>query len=214
MLNIHQHLLDKQIKKLKSSKYDIKRNTRWPIIFRGGAKISNNFLQNYALDTLSRASNPVIILWFGTCELTIKTGKYILLSNNLDGKLEEIRQSYVEYKEKILRINSGSKVIYLECPYQSLIMWNFGKGHPTPGIFIHDQKILEDYTTKLNKIIAEINGKQVVPHLAQDFQFSIKKKKRAQKYLKNYSLLYDGVHPGKILSQIWYLRIMRMLSFA
>ena len=93
-------------------------------------------------------------------------------------------------------------------------MWNFGKGHPCPGIFKEDQKILENYITKLNLIIREINGNQVVPHIAQDFVFSIKKKRRTQRYVKNYGLLYDGVHPGKLLSKLWYLKIMRMLSFA
>lgn len=172
VLDIHQNLLDNQIKKLKSNKYDIKRNTKRPIIFRsdskgrsllpytnhfnrlnlvfrGGAKITNDFLQKYTLDTISRASNPIIVLWFGTCELTVKRGKYIFISDNLDDKLEEIRLSYIKYKEKILSVNSGSKVIYLECPYQSLIMWNFGRGHPTPGIFNQDQKVLGIYTNKI-----------------------------------------------------------------
>ena len=233
----HQNMLDNQIKKLKNNKYDAKRNTRRPIIFRsdskgrallpyinhynrmnlvfrGGAKINSDFLQNYTLDKVSRSYNPVIVLWFGTCELTVKNGKYIFLAENLDAKLYQIKRDYIEYKEQLMITNASCKVIFLECPHQSLIVWNFLKGHPTPGVFRDDQKTLEDYITKLNYIIQEINGNQVVPHLAQDLVFSIKKKKRAPKYIKNYSLLYDGVHPGKVLSQLWYLRILRMLSFA
>ena len=95
----HQNMLENQIKKLKNNKYDAKRNTRRPIIFRsdskgrallpyinhynqmnlvfrGGAKINSDFLQNYTLNKVSRIYNPVIVLWFGTCELTVKRGKY------------------------------------------------------------------------------------------------------------------------------------------
>ena len=209
---LHQVDLNKQVIKLKSCKYDIKRNTRRPIIFRsdlkgrsllpylnhynrlnlvfrGGAKITHDFLKNYTLDRIYRAHNPIVILWFGTCELTVKQGKYIFLADNLDQKLEEIKRDYIAYKEQILTVNNSSKIIYLECPYQSLIMWNFGKGHPCPGIFKEDKKILESYITKLNLIIKDINGNQVVPHIAQDFVFSIKKKKRAPRYVKNYGLL-------------------------
>ena len=160
---LHQLDLNKQFNKLKAGKYDIKRNTYRPIIFRsdskgrcllpylnhhnridlvfrGGAKITNDFLKSYTLDRIHTARNPVIILWFGTCELTIKRGKYVFLSDDLDRKLEEIKQAYIAYKEQILAVNSGSKVIYLECPYQSLVMWNFGRRHPCPGIFMEDQK--------------------------------------------------------------------------
>lgn len=237
VVELHQKDLLKQIKKLKNGKYDIKRNTRRPVIFRsdskgrallphlnhhnrinlifrGGAKITSDFLQVYTLNAISRVANPLIILWFGTCELTVKRGKYIFLADNLDEKLEEIKNQYLRYKQQIINTNQSSKVIFLECPYQSLIIWNFIKDHPSPGVFHNDQKTLECYIAKLNKIIKDINGNQSVPRLAQDFEFSIKKKKRAPKYIKNYSLLYDGVHPGKVLSQLWYLRIMRMLSLA
>lgn len=236
VLDLHHEQLDKQIQKLKSGKYDLKRNTRRPVffrsdskgrsllpyinhynrinlVFRGGAKITADFLQNYTLNSISRVPNPVVILWFGSCELTIKRGKFVYLADNLDEVLNEIKRNYITYKDKLLITNPTSKVIFLECPYQSLIMWNFAKGHPSPGIFSENQKTLELYITKLNVIIREINGRQVVPHLAQDFQYSVKKKRRVSRYLKNYGLLYDGVHPGKKLSQLWFLRIMRMLSF-
>lgn len=157
---------------------------------------------------------PVVILWFGSCELTIKRGKFVYLADNIETKLQTVKANYLNYKEQILIANSNSKVIFLECPFQSLIIWNFLKNHKHPGIFKEDQKILELYISKLNKIIQEINGTQVVPHISQDLIFCVKKKRRAPIYLKNYKLLTDGVHPGKLVSELWYLRFMRMLSFA
>ena len=99
VIELHQKDLMKQIRKLKDSKYDVKRNTRRPIIFRSDskgrsllpylnhynrinlifrcrAKITSDFLQTYTLKAISRVANPVIILWFGTCELTIKRGQF------------------------------------------------------------------------------------------------------------------------------------------
>lgn len=237
VLEVHKKLLDQQIIKLEREKYDVKRNTYRPVyiradskgrcllphinhynrlnlIYRGGAKISNEFLQTCTLIKIAKERNPVIILWFGTCEMTEKKGRYIFLSNNLDEKLDQIKHEYIAYKQQIITTNPNSKVIFLDCPFQSILIWNFIKGHPHPGSFTQDQKTLELYTTKLNCIIKEINGDQVVPRIAQDISYSVKKKRRSARYLKNYKLMYDGVHPGKTLSRLWYLRIMRMLSFA
>ena len=233
---LHRQMLDKQISKLQLLKYDTNRNTSRPVllradskgrsllpytnyrnklnlVFRGGATIRNEFLQSYTLNKIARLRNPVVILWFGSCEMTQKNGKYISLIDNPEDKLVQIRNDYIAYKQQIKNANKNSTIIYLECPFQSIVIWNFVKGHPSPGSFKDEQRLLESYITKLNHIIKEINGDQVVPHLSQDMIFSIKKKKRTPKYLKNFSLLYDGVHPSKTLSKLWYLRIMRMLSF-
>lgn len=235
--DLHRKMLEKQIKKLQKEKYETKRNTQRPVIlrgdskcrsllpfinyhnkinlvFRGGAKINDDFLQRYTLTKISEAQKPLVIIWLGTCELTVKRGKYIHLADNLDDKLQTVVEDYIAYKQQILSVNIHSKIIFMECPFQSILIWNFLKQHPHPGSFKQDQQILEQYITKLNQQIKLINGNQVVPHISQDMVFSIKKSKRAAKYLKNYSLLYDGVHPGKQLSYLWYLRLMRMLSFA
>ena len=234
---LHLKTIKRQIVKLREGKYESKRNTtrlvilrgdskcrallphinflnKIDLIFRGGAKITDDFLQQKTLIRISRAPNPVIILWFGTCELTVKRGKYIFIADNLEAKLNSVVQSYIAYKQQILSVNNRSKVIFMECPFQSIIIWNFLRKHPHPGSFKNDQRQLEDYIAKLNCKISEINGNQVVPHISQDLIFSIKKRKRSAKNLKNYSLLNDGVHPGKQLSYLWYLRILRMLSFA
>ena len=234
---LHRLTIKKQIEKLQHGNYENKRNTTRPIIFRsdskgrsllpfinyrnrmdlifrGGAKLTDNFLQFYTLRKIANSVRPVVILWFGSCELTVKRGKFIHLAENIETKLASVIDSYLIYKQQVLEANKESKIIFIECPFQSLIIWNFLKGHPTPGVFKEDQKILEQYISKLNNKIKEINGNQVIPHIAQNFGFCVKKKKRSPIYLKNYSLLTDGVHPGKLLSKLWFLRFMRMLSFA
>ena len=94
---LHRQALEKQISKLQVQKYDTNRNTCRPVllradskgrsllpytnyrnkinlVFRGGATIRKDFLQSYTLDKIAKLRNPVVILWFGSCEMTQKNG--------------------------------------------------------------------------------------------------------------------------------------------
>ena len=82
------------------------------------AKITEDFLQIYTLNKIARLPNPVVILRFGTCELTDKRGRYIHIAEDLDSRLDYIKENYIKYKQQILSINNNAEVIYLECPYQ------------------------------------------------------------------------------------------------
>jgi len=66
----------------------------------------------------------VILISFGTCELTAKKGKYIYLRQppyqNVEVCLTEAR----ELKRKLLRANRDAKIYFLECPYYSTIKFN------------------------------------------------------------------------------------------
>ena len=103
-------------------------------------------------------------------------------------------------------------VIFLQCPYFSLIIWNFLKKHPFPGSFEKDQKILEDGIILFNRKIKELNGDRAIPNLNLDFMYSIKKKGKQIKRFRNYNLLYDGIHTNTFLAKLWSLRIVRMIS--
>ena len=184
------------------------------INYRGGSTINNNFLNTYTLQRIKRAFRPIVILWFGTCELTFKNGKYIRLAEDIDNKLQEIEHSYIAYKEKVLRVNSNSTVIFLECPSFSIPVWNRVKGHYYPERFDNEQLELEKAIKTLNYIIRAINGNMRVPKLSLDLEDSTKRRKnKPRKYYYNYMALTDGVHPGKDIARLWYLRIVKMISF-
>ena len=230
---IHKNQLVKQINKLKDCNYEIgKRNVilrsdskgraflpylsyknKINLIFRSGAKITNPFMAK-TLHTIRNTKNPIVILFFGTCEITVKLGKFLYLPADVTARLEEIKDNYIKYKSQILEANSNAKIIFLDCPFQSLIIWNFLKGHQSPGIFEEDQKTLELAIKTLNTIIKDINGNQVVPRLSLDMIYSSKKRRKAPKYFRNYTLLRDGVHANNLLNKLWFLRIVRMITLA
>ena len=232
-IELHNNKVKQQIKKLTDCNYEIGNKNvllrsdskgraflpflnyrnKINLIYRSGASITNPFMKN-TLIKVNKTANPIVVLFFGTCELTNKQGKYILVPENLDAKLDEIKRNYLLCKRDIIQANPSAKVIFLDCPYQSIIIWNFLKGHPCPGSFENDQKRLESAITILNTIIRDINGNQIVPRLALDITYSTKKKGKAPKYYRNYSLLRDGVHPTDQLTRLWFLRIRRMIALA
>lgn len=183
------------------------------INYRAGATIENSFLNSFTLNRIKRAYRPIVILWLGTCELTTKRGKFIRLVEDVETRLLEIERKYSDYKDKILNTNGQSTVIFLECPYFSIPVWNKIKGHYYPECFEEEQILLEKAIKDLNSIFKGLNGCLRVPKLSIDMEFSIKKKRKPRKYFQNYKTLTDGVHPGKEIARLWYLRIIRMISF-
>ena len=133
-------------------------------------------MQDYTLNRIKNTSKPIVVLFFGTCELTNKVGRYIHLPDNIENRIEEVIKSYAIYKERILQYNRDAVVIFLDCPYFSIVIWNFLRKHPYPGIFESDQRILEESILTFNRKLKDLNGDIVVPRLALDFMFSTKKK--------------------------------------
>ena len=48
------------------------------IISRSGATIDDVNFQRFFLGNIEQAMRPIVVFWFGTCELTAKLGKYIV----------------------------------------------------------------------------------------------------------------------------------------
>ena len=186
------------------------------LIYRSGGSITDNntnsFMQSYTLDRIKRTYKPLVLLFFGTCELWVKNGKFISIPEDLEGRVRDVIDIYHNYKQKILQYNPEATVIFLDCPYFSLIVWNFLKGHPSPGKFKSDQKKLEEAILVFNRNLKDLNGDRPVPRLTVDFIYSTKKKDKKNKKFRNYGLLTDGVHAGRLISKLWALRIIRRIS--
>ena len=211
-VDLHKNSLLKQIKKLNDGNFEIGNKNvifrsdskgrafltqlsyrnRINLIFRSGAKITDSFMQYSTLNKIRNTHKPIVVLFFGTCEITSKVGKYIYVPEDINDKVQTVKENYIKYKEKILQANPEARVKILDCPFQSILIWNFLKGHPCPGIFEADQKRLEEAITNLNLIIHVINGNQIVPRLTKDQIYAIKKKGKAPIYHKNYSLLRES----------------------
>lgn len=90
---------------------------------------------------LHRFNKPVILIWFNTCYLTgfiDKMRKYIQITNNTN-IINYIINEYTVFKEQMIMAKSSAKIIFLECPWYSIIAWNCVKGHPDPSIFQESQ---------------------------------------------------------------------------
>ena len=159
--------------------------------YRSGATIDNSFLHNtYTLNRIRRAFKPIVIIWLGTCELTTKRGRFIRLVDDIDSKLIEVErktlQPYKLYKEKVLDLNPNSTVIFLECPYFSITVWNRAKGHYYPETFNTEQIELERAIKELNYILRAINDNIRIPKISLDMEYSIKiRKNKPRTYLQN-----------------------------
>ena len=70
-------------------------------------------------------------------------------------------------------------------------------------MFDQNQKRLEDAIYSLNLKVKEINGDTIVPRLAVDMVYLLKKKNKPLQKLRNYSLLRDGVHANTFIAKLW-----------
>ena len=76
--------------------------------------------------------NPNVVVWLGTCEITRKEGKYIKLKDYPYQNIEFTLTAHRIFKEKILRANSNTIIVFLECPYYSAANFNKLKAYNHP----------------------------------------------------------------------------------
>ncbi|CAC5377386.1 unnamed protein product [Mytilus coruscus] len=70
-----------------------------------------------------KEKDPIILVWFGTCEITTK-GKYIYLRNYPYQNIGSILTGYRELKNRIIARYKYVTIIFLECPYYSISTFN------------------------------------------------------------------------------------------
>ena len=72
---------------------------------------------------------------------------------------------------------------------------------------------LEGMIQELNSRIRELNEPEIPPQISRDMIFKIKKKSHhEQSQFYAYSALHDGVHPGKLISELWLIRINNFIN--
>ena len=157
-----------------------------------------------SLNTLiSRHGKIHIYLWSGTCDLTVKDGRYIKLRPNPDHILGQLTGELMSLEESAT--NRGFKITLLNVPNYSLVTWNSIKGHPNPTQFTADDIELRRRVQVINTVIDDINLRRDVrsPKFNADTERPHKHKNGLTQYTTNWSLYRDGVHPGPLLSQVW-----------
>ena len=203
--------------KLRHLSIEMSSKTHINIIWRSGAPLEHNYLTQQVNRHIGRYANPVVLLWFGTCEFTgfidgNKKNNYINLVPNFNNVTTTLINKYTAYKQRCLAIKPNARIIFIETPIYSLIQWNKKLGHPHPEIYTNNQIRLENAIVDFNKLIRELNDPFLPPHINQDMYLYIKRKASQPQTKKPcYMLLIDGIHPGKPISQLWLIRIKLFL---
>jgi hypothetical protein len=91
------------------------------IYAKGGAGIHSPIVK-CAIENIKVAHNPLVVFWFGTCELSTKSGKFSDIIRNPYQTVEQLLTEYRQIKRDILLANSSAKVVFLECPYFSILL--------------------------------------------------------------------------------------------
>ena len=184
--------------------------------WRKGAEIDNTRLNPHIYRHIQRQTNPIVLLWFGTCHLTKFTDQsrtFIDIVDNHDEIINRIVDKYTQFKQRLIYKKSTTTVIFIDCPYFSITEWNSRRGHLNPKSFANSQEILEGLITELNKRIQEVNAPIKPPLIAQDMLFKIKKRSHHSQTKKiSYSVLTDGIHPGKDISKLWLIKLNNFVT--
>lgn len=183
--------------------------------YKGGAEITDNDIQSYAKHQVNSPLNkyPVLLFWFGTCSFTEKKDNLFVIKENLDQVIVDVIESYKYTKRNLLTQNPRAKICFLECPYYSLWIFNKHRGkevHKT--FFIEQQRELIRAIDTHNIQVRLLNkAENKTPNFNKDFTTRSHRRKRKPRYIVDYSQLRDGCHVGPNLSELWLLRIHRLI---
>ena len=182
------------------------------IIHKSGATVDNLQFKREVTSITNLSCSPIVFIWFGTCEITSKNGCLVELRVNPFEVVNRLIVKYRYMRSAIQRHNRGAEVIFLNCPYYSIVRWNEMKGCPTHSI---DKYRVQD--SELTKVIDYFNDKidrlnrHTTPKIEQDLVKSSKKRHSSHvKYKNNFNMLTDGIHPGPDLAKLWIERIINL----
>lgn len=180
------------------------------ILSKSGATIDDFGFRRQFLTNIRLATNPLVLIWFGTCELTTKNGKFIELEGDVYENADRLIVKYRYLISDIQRCNRQSEIIFLKCPYYSIIEWNRHKGCSDLSKYTNQDTALFSLIDYFNQKLDNLNSIRT-PNLSQDIIRSSKKKTDSHvKYTKNLNLYLDGIHPGTHLSKLWLHKILKI----
>ena len=176
------------------------------IVWESGARVGNEGLLGRLRRKIEGLSNPIVLLWLGTCDFTEKGRRGKLFIRGLDAG--DVFKALENMKSEILRFNSSVRVVFLQCPFYSVKTWNDFKGHPSDD---SDDKTLEGLLSTFNKAIDDFND-MYTPKFSLDLEKCTKHKGKPSKfYFRVQDLYTDGIHPGEELSKLWLLKVKKLV---
>lgn len=156
----------------------------------------------------------LLYVWLGTCDISVKTGKFSSVRSWDNSAIELILSQYRRLVT-ILSQYPNSKAKFIEIPCFSVLAYNTSKGHTDPNQFkVHDTEICRQIE-ELNSAIRAINtsiSQQTLP-----FNCDIKRRRKDINKRKGntprvrvsykFAAYYDGIHADTDLALIWTKRL-------
>ena len=155
--------------------------------------------------------NIALFIWIGTCDLTVRNGKYISLRSDNDDSIDKLIQNFEEI-EALFKTYTECSLTFLEIPVYSIFEYNKKQGHKDHNQFI--SYCLIQQVHKANERNRQINTRldSSSPNFCLDLSHNKVRNTKNQhirlrdKY--NFTLYRDGVHPSINLSKVWLRKIV------
>ncbi|CAC5372114.1 unnamed protein product [Mytilus coruscus] len=172
-----------------------------------GAKTADlvDLIENRLEKAIKRHYHIILYFWSGTCDFTIKQGKFIKLRHNQEHKT--VNSILTEYKRAITIVEKypNTEIKFVDCPILSIVNYNKHKGHTNPATFKVEDFLVTRQIQNLNTKISELNqGLRKNTVKTSKYFFRARKVKRGG-YRKSVNISLnktDGVHSGPLLSLV------------
>lgn len=160
---------------------------------------------------IHKFDKPVhLYVWLGTCDLTVKTGRFLELKTRSNAAVDAVLENFNE----ILALLDGKNCIvtFLQCPIYSIAAYNQKKGHPHSESYISKDVTLKNQIHFLNHNIRLLND-SLNTHSPCFTVLLYTSKKLNNKYISRYcyELYKDGIHPENLLARVWQQMIVRQI---
>ena len=146
---------------------------------------------------------PVIVyFWSGTCDLSVKRGKYINYNPN-HNIVNDIITYYQEACEFVSQFE-GCKIKFIGQPIYLISLYNDVQGHMRPTDILEADEIIEQRVDLLNQEIESLN--QSIGVYTIEFNADLRDAMHHITYYY-FELLEGGLNPDTLLSQKWLRRL-------
>ena len=179
-------------------------------LYRGGrtSEQTADFIESNLDNFLSIHGKILIAIFSGTCDLTVKHGNYVQLSET---KVCDIIKQYNRIVAFCKPYGDRVKVVILETPYYSIKIYNKHIGTTDRSVSDScDTRKLKRKIDLLNEKVHALNNLNNVrvPKFTKDLIKTRKSNKKRKFETVSYSLLKDGLHPRPLLSRYWQRRLI------
>lgn len=183
---------------------------------KGGARFIDYYywLQSNLRKKVNKYGQVVLYVFLGTCDLTVRKGKFIELRHTDDATaISYLKYQIDRFRHFISQFHAVS-VVFLEIPPYSIQEWNKSKGHKDPKSFLSQDLALYERLSLVNEHIKLLNELANVrsPIFKLDLYRTRKSKGDSHKRVSiNFSCFKDGVHPSPLLARCWLKKIIALI---